>query len=296
MAALPPLPPVAYRYSVGSVTVTALPDGTRTIPLPDGFVRNQPQAAVKAALRAAFLPDDQLTIYFNPLLLEIAGRRVLIDTGFGPQAEPSTMGRLHHTLESVGVAAATINTVVISHFHLDHINGLLAADGTPAFPNAQVLVPEREWDFWLDEGAASRAPDAQKPAFANARRVFAAVESHVNRYDWDQEVLPGLTAIGTPGHTPGHTSFMLTSGADRLFIQSDLTNTPYLFVRNPGWHAMFDMDPDLAEASRRRMLEIVAAERLLVAGFHFPFPGAAHLEKDGDGYRFVPVPWVQARG
>ncbi|MGU3492678.1 MBL fold metallo-hydrolase [Xanthobacteraceae bacterium A53D] len=293
MAALPPLKPVAYRYTIGAVRVTALSDGTRTMPLPDGFVRNQPVGAVKAALRSAFLPEDTLTIHFNPLLLETGGKRVLIDTGFGPQAEPSTIGRLHHALESNGIAAAKIDAVVISHFHADHINGLLAPDGSPAFPNAHVLVPEPEWAFWMDEDHAARAPEGLKAAFTNARRVFGAVEREVERYAWGKEIVPGLTAIGTPGHTPGHTSFMLESGGERLFIQSDLTNTPFLFVRHPGWHAMFDMDPVQAEASRRKMLDRAADERLLVAGFHFPFPGAAHIEKDGDGYRFWPVPWVQ---
>lgn len=157
-----------------------------------------------------------------------------------------------------------------------------------------MLVPEHEWGFWTDADNASRAPEGQKAAFANVARVFDAVSERVFRYNWDQEIAPGLTTIGTPGHTPGHTSFMLESGKDRLFIQSDLTNTPFLFARNPGWHAAFDMDPDLAEASRRRMLAQVAAERILLAGFHYPFPGAAHLEADGEGYRFVPVPWVQA--
>ncbi|GGF85257.1 MBL fold metallo-hydrolase [Azorhizobium oxalatiphilum] len=294
MPPLRPLPPAAYRYTVSSVPVTAVPDGARSFPLPAGFVVNQPHEAVKAALREAFLPDDTLTLYFNPLLLEIAGKRVLIDTGYGPQAEHASFGRLHHTLESVGIAAATIDTVVISHFHGDHINGLLAADGSAAFPNAHVLVPEPEWAFWMDEGAASRAADPLKAAFANVRRVFGALGREPARYGWDKEIVPGLTAIGTPGHTPGHTSFLLESDGQKLFIQSDLTNTPFLFVRNPGWHAMFDMDPQLAEQNRRKMLGMVAAERMLVAGFHFPFPGAAHLEKDGDGFRYVPVPWVQA--
>ncbi len=292
MRALPPLPPAAFRYKVGAVTVTAIPDGTRSFPLAEGFVRNQPLEAVQAALRAAFLPEDQLTIYFNPLLLEIAGRRVLIDTGFGPQAEPSTVGRLHHNLEAIGVGAATIDTVVISHFHLDHINGLVAPDGSPAFPNAKVLVPARERDFWLNPANAAGAPDNLKPAFANAQRVLEVVAAHVSEYAWDQEILPGLTTIGTPGHTPGHTSFMLDSEGAQLFIQSDLTNTPYLFVRNPGWHAAFDIDPELAEKNRRHWLGRAAAERLLVAGFHYPFPSAAHLEAHHDGFRFHPVPWV----
>ncbi|WP_341990834.1 MBL fold metallo-hydrolase [Azorhizobium sp. AG788] len=292
-SSLPPLAPTAYRYGVGDVTVTAIPDGSRTMPLPDGFVRNAPRDAVNAALKAAFLPEDQLTIYFNPVLLEIAGRRILVDTGYGPQPGPSPVGQLQGTLGAIGIEAGDIDTVVISHFHGDHINGLLGPDGAAAFPNAEVLVPEHEWAFWTDAGNASRAPEGQKAAFANVARVFDAVAERVFRFNWEQEIAPGLVAIGTPGHTPGHTSFMLESGKDQLFIQSDLTNTPFLFARNPGWHAMFDMDPALAEESRRRMLARVAAERLLVAGFHYPFPGAAHLEADGDGYRFVPVPWTR---
>lgn len=290
---LPALAPTAYRYAVGEVTVTAIPDGVRSFPLPDALVRNASRDEVNAALKAAFLPQDELTIYFNPLLLEIAGRRILVDTGYGPQPEPSPIGRLQATLPAIGIAPETIDTVVISHFHGDHINGLLGPDGTAAFPNAEILVPEHEWSFWTDANHASHAPEGQKAAFANVSRVFDAVAERVFRYNWEQEIAPGLTAIGTPGHTPGHTSFMLESGKDQLFIQSDLTNTPFLFARNPGWHVVYDMDPVQAEASRRRMLAHVAAERILVAGFHYPFPGAAHLEADGDGYRFVPVPWTR---
>ena len=123
------------------------------------------------------------------------------------------------------------------------------------------------------------------------RRVFKPFEGKVERYAWDKEVAPGLKAVGTPGHTPGHTSFELESDFDTLFIQSDLTNLPALFVANPGWHAAFDMDPAAAEAVRRKTYDRLAAERIMVAGYHFPFPGAAFLEKQGDGYRYQPVYW-----
>ncbi|MFG1480955.1 MBL fold metallo-hydrolase [Xanthobacter sp. V4C-4] len=281
--------PVAYRYKVGDVGVTAVSDGVRTFPMPDGFVRNAPKDAVNGALAAAFLPPDRISIPFNVLLLETGGRRVLVDTGNGPSQGP--VGLLRGTLASIGVDPASIDQVVISHFHGDHINGLLTAEGTPAFPKAEVFVPEAEWAFWTDEGEASRAPEALKGSFQNVRRVFKPFEGKVTRYAWDKEIAPGLTSVGTPGHTPGHTSFQLASGNDALFIQSDVTNIPALFVANPSWHVMFDMDPAKAAEVRKRTYDRLSADRTKVAGYHFPFPGAANVAKEGEGYRYVPVFW-----
>ncbi len=281
--------PSAYRYKVGDVLVTAISDGVRTFPMPAGFVRNAPKDEVNRALEAAYLPPDQVSIPFTVLLLESGGRRVLVDTGNGPAGGP--VGKVSPTLTAIGVAPESIDQVVISHFHGDHINGLLAADGTPAFPKAQVFVPEAEWAFWMDEGQASRAPEALKGSFQNARRVFKPFEGKVERYAWGKEVAPGLTSVATAGHTPGHTSFDLVSGADALFIQSDVTNIPALFVANPSWHVMFDMDPAKAADVRRRTYDRLVADRMKVAGYHFPFPGAAHLAKEGEGYRYVPVLW-----
>ena len=110
-------------------------------------------------------------------------------------------------------------------------------------------------------------------------------------YEWDKEVAPGILAVGTPGHTPGHTSFVVSSGPSRIYVQSDVTNVPVLFARHPGWHVVFDQDPAMAEATRRRVYDMISAEKLLVQGFHYPFPGLAHLEKVEGGYREVPVPW-----
>jgi len=281
--------PGAYRYKVGDILVTAVSDGVRTFPMPEGFVRNAPKDAVNGALAAAFLPSDQLSIPFTVLLLETGGRRVLVDTGNGPGQSP--VGLVVPTLKAIGVDPAGIDQVVISHFHGDHINGLLAADGTPAFPKAQVFVPEVEWAYWMDEGQASRAADRLKGSFQNVRRVFKPFEGKVERYAWGKEVAPGLTSRGTPGHTPGHTSYDLVSGSDALFIQSDVTNIPSLFVANPSWHVMFDMDPTKAADVRRSTYDRISAERMKVAGYHFPFPGAAYLAKEGEGYRYVPVMW-----
>lgn len=283
--------PSAYRYKVGDAEVTVIADGLRTMPLPETFVRNQPKDAVNAALRAAYLAENELSIPFNVLLLNTGGRLVLVDSGNGPQPAGAPVGLLRGTLGALGVAPEAVDEVVISHFHADHINGLVTAEGTAAFPNAEVKVPEAEWAFWMDDGAMSRAPEGQKAGFQNARRVFAPLKDKVSRYAWEKEVAPGLTAVAAPGHTPGHTAFALQSGAGTLFIQSDITNIPALFMRNPGWHAMFDMDPAKAEETRRRTYDRLAADRTRVAGYHFPFPAVAHVEKDGDGFRYVPVLW-----
>ena len=281
--------PSAYRYKVGQVEVTVIADGMRSFPLPAGFVKNQPKDAVEAALKSAFLDEKRLSIPFNALLLNIDGRLILVDTGNG--GEPGAVGLLRGTLGSLGIQPEMIDQVVISHFHGDHINGLLLPDGTPAYPKAQLMVPEAEWAFWMDDGQMSRAPDGLKGTFHNARRVFAPFGDKVERYAWDKEVAKGLTALGTPGHTPGHTSFHLDSDFEELFIQSDLTNIPALFVVHPDWHVQFDMDGEKAAAIRKSTFDRIATDRLKVAGYHFPFPAVAHVEKVGDGFRYVPVWW-----
>ena len=127
--------------------------------------------------------------------------------------------------------------------------------------------------------------------FRNNRRVFDALSRKVTPYENGKEVAPGITAVATPGHTPGHTSYVVASGNAKVYVQSDVTNVPVLFARHPGWHAAFDQDGKMAEETRRKVYDMVAAEKMLLQGFHYPFPGLAHLEKTADGYREVPAPW-----
>ena len=148
-------------------------------------------------------------------------------------------------MAAAGFDPKAVDMVVISHFHGDHINGLLTAENTPAFPNAEVLVPAAEWKYFMDDGEmAKQTGERMQGVFKNARRVFeAGLKKKVTPYEWGKEVAPGLLAVETIGHTPGHTSYVLSSGSDKVFIQSDVTNLPALFVTNPGWHLMFDQDP-----------------------------------------------------
>jgi glyoxylase-like metal-dependent hydrolase (beta-lactamase superfamily II) len=288
--------PSFYRYKVGEAQVNVISDGVSTFPLGDTLVLNAKKDEVSAALDKAFLPKDKMSVHFSPLVINTGGKLVVIDTGNGPAAFASSkgnVGQFASNLTAAGFDPKNIDMVVISHFHGDHVNGLLTADGAAAFPNAEVLVPATEWKFWMDDGEMSRATgDRMTGLFKNNRRVFeAGLKKKVTPYEWGKDVAPGLLAVDSTGHTPGHTSYVLSSGSDKVFIQSDVTNHPALFVANPGWHLMFDQDPALAEKTRRKVYDMLVADRMRVQGFHYPFPANGYVEKDGNGYRLVPAPW-----
>jgi len=287
--------PSFYRYKVGDAQVNAISDGVNTFPLGDTFVLNAKKDQVNAALEKAFLPKDKMSIHFAPLVINTGGKLVVVDTGNGPGAFASSkgnVGQFASNMAAAGFDPKAVDMVVISHFHGDHINGLLTADNVAAFPNAEVLVPAAEWKYWMDDGEMSRAGERLQAGFKNARRVFdAGLKKKVTPYEAGKDVAPGLLAVASLGHTPGHTSFILSSGSDKVFIQSDVTNHPSLFVTNPGWHLMFDQDPAMAETTRRKVYDMLVAEKIRVQGFHFPFPANGFVDKDGNGYRLVPAPW-----
>ena len=288
--------PSFYRYKVGDVQVNAIFDGSLTFDLNDGFVLNAKKDEVNAALDKAFLPQDKMTLLFTPLAINIGGKTVVIDTGMGGAsltASKGQNGQFVTNLVAAGIDPKSVDMVVISHFHGDHINGLLNADNTLAFPNAEVMVPAVEWKYFMDDGEMSRAPEGRmQTVFKNARRVLeTGLKKKATPYEWGKEVVPGLLAVETIGHTPGHTSYVLSSGSDKVFIQSDVTNHPALFVVNPGWRAFFDQDAAQAETTRRKIYDMLVAEKMRVQGFHYPFPGLGNVVKDGSGYRLVPAQW-----
>ncbi len=284
--------PGFYRYKVGDLTVTAINDGFARRPL-EGFVRNAELADVKKAMEQAFLPADALSISFTTLVVQNAGKLTLIDTGNGDSGAP-TSGRWMTNFKAAGFDPKDVSSIVFSHFHGDHINGFRLKDGTAVFPNAEVMVPAAEWAFWMDDAKMAAAPEAMKGAFGGVRRVFAPVAKDVKQFEAGKEILPGLTAVAAPGHTPGHTTFVLASGAAKLMVMSDTTNHPALFVRNPDWSAVFDMDGAQAAATRRKLLDMVSADKMQVAFYHAPFPATGYIAKSGNGFEMVPVQWSSA--
>ena len=279
-----------YRYKVGEATVTAFHEGGIRRPLAEGFVRNAPLEAVQAALKSAFLPPDTVPITFTTLLVEIAGERVLIDTGFGDSGPPTTGGTVRG-LAAAGVQRTAIDAVLFSHLHIDHVTGTRLKDGTLAYPNARLLVPEADWAYWTDPDAREAAPDAAKAGFDAVEKALGPDRERIERSAWDTEVVPGIRALAAPGHTPGHTVFMIASGGDRLLVMSDVAHHPALFVRNPDWEAVFDVDPAETRATRHRLLGQAADEGLRVAFYHAPFPATGHIARTATGYEFVPSQW-----
>jgi glyoxylase-like metal-dependent hydrolase (beta-lactamase superfamily II) len=283
--------PGFYRFKVGAYQAVALHDGVVQRDRPPGFVRNAPDDVVGEAFAAAGMPRDKLTITFTALAVETGSGVVVIDTGMG-EAGPSGTGKLEANLAAAGIRPGDVTHVVISHFHGDHISGLRRKDGSLTFPKAEVIAPAVEWDYWMDDARQAAAADGLKPNFDLVRRMFGSIAADVRRFAWDDEVLPGIIAIQASGHTPGMTAFQIASGGDSVLFVADITNNPMLFVRNPEWQAMFDMNPEEAVATRRRILDRAAAEKQRLFFFHAPFPGIATVVKTGDRYEYLPALWT----
>ena len=283
--------PGAYRYKLGDYQLTALYDGTWFVPIDDKFVRNATPAQVDEALTEAFLPPRVLPVSFTALLVNTGAKLVLIDTGTAGQIT-DTAGVMLDNLKLAGIAPADIDTILISHFHPDHIDGIKTKDGAKVFPNAEVLVPEPEWAFWMDDGNMSRFDGVVHKYFLNARRIFSDIAGEVRRFKPGAEVAPGIVSIEAFGHTPGHTAFAVHSGNQSLLVMSDTAREPWLFVRHPQWQPSYDMDGPLAAKTRTAMLDRAAADRMPVEAYHFPFPACGHIVKSGSGFDLAPVMWA----
>ncbi|MCR0985381.1 MBL fold metallo-hydrolase [Roseomonas populi] len=290
-AAQPAAPGVGFhRFRVGGFTATTVFDGTATLPL-ENFVLNAPVEAVREVLAESFLPRDRYVTPYTLTALQAGGRTVLFDAGTGGQLAP-TAGSAMANLRAAGIEPERVDLVVLTHVHGDHITGLATADGKAVFPNAEIVIPEAEWRYWSDAGNETSAPARQKPNFANLKRRLAPYGGRVRRVEEGQEAMPGIRAVTTPGHTPGHTSWHVADGDGQLLVLGDVTHRPELFARRPGFHVMFDFDPAAAEATRRRVLDRCAADRVRVTGYHFPFPANGYIAREGEGFRFVPADWT----
>lgn len=282
--------PSVYRYRIGDFEITALYDGVWYRPIDEKFIRHADYADVQKEMSDAFMPQQKLATPFTTILVNTGKKLILLDTGTGGQIA-DTAGSFSENLTAAGIDPKTIDTIVISHFHPDHINGIKTKDNTLIFPNAEIMVPQAEWAFWTDDANMRAAPDGLKIAFHNVRRIFADMAKDVTRYEPFHRIAPGVETVAAPGHTPGHTVFVLESGKDALMVLSDTTQHPALFARHPDWQPQFDIDGPAAVATRKKLLDRAAADRMLVTGYHFPFPACGHIVKRGSGYEHVPLLW-----
>ena len=276
-----------YRFTIGDYTVTALNDGQ--FEAGTGVLAGIAPAAAEAALQASFrvLPP-RITV--SAFLLEHAGRTTLVDTGCANRFG-AAMGQVGRHLDRLGIDRASVGTVLITHAHVDHVAGLLAPDGSAAFPNAEIVLHEAEAGFWLDEARAAAAPEAARGSFALAQDCLRPYQDRTRRLRDGAEAMPGVSICHLPGHTPGHSGWRISSGNDDLLIWGDIVHLPGLQFARPEACMTFDIDAAQAEATRRRVFDMVTTDRLRVAGMHLDFPAFGHVSRAGAGYAFVPEVW-----
>ncbi|MEA2875083.1 MAG: hypothetical protein QOF14_279 [Hyphomicrobiales bacterium] len=281
--------PSFYRYKIGDFEVTALNEGIARNANPASMAVNKTLPEIQKALGEAFLPTDHVINQFNILVVNTGRNLVLLDSGFGDNGAP-TVGNLLNNMNAAGIDPKTIDTVLVSHFHGDHISGIRAKAGAANFPNAEIMVPAAEWQFWNDASNQAKVIDAFKSGFANVKRVFDPVAKDVKQYEYGKELVPGITAVDARGHSPGHAAFVVASGNGKLLVTSDTVNHQIL-IRNPEWSLWADMDAAMAITARKKLLDMAAADKMQIAAYHLPFPSTGYISKQGNGYEFHPAYW-----
>jgi glyoxylase-like metal-dependent hydrolase (beta-lactamase superfamily II) len=272
----------AHRRQIGDITVTALSDGVLAAPL-DVVLGVERTEIERLAGRK---PGELLPIAVNAFLLERAGRWALVDTGSGNSMGP-TLGKLPQNLRALGVAPERIETIFLTHLHPDHSNGLVDDAGNAIYPNAQVILHETEAAFWLDRDEASGATERIRRNIAKTAITMAPYRERM-RTVRDGEAVPGISALLLAGHTPGHNGWLVQSGKDGLLIWGDLVHLAAIQIARPDTGLVYDVDPQAACATRRRMFDRVAADKLAVAGAHLDLPGFGTIVRKGAGFAFEP--------
>jgi glyoxylase-like metal-dependent hydrolase (beta-lactamase superfamily II) len=285
-----PDPPKGFvKYKVGSVDVTALYDGIWEKPHDPTFIRNASIEDTKEALAKAGQTTDFVPIPLTVVVLKLGDRYVMIDSGSGGGQWQPTAGKTITNMKAAGIDPSKIGTILISHFHPDHISGLMEkGTNQPVFPNAELIVTGTEYKWWNEPGRVEKLPEARKALGQRIQAVFPNWKNFT-LIEGEKEVAPGVQLVNAPGHTPGHAAFLVGSGNQQLMISNDTAYVPALLAPHPEWQGTYDQDGPLAVESRRRLIDRVIADKMLVCGAHFPFPGAGAFAKDGNGYAFTPA-------
>jgi glyoxylase-like metal-dependent hydrolase (beta-lactamase superfamily II) len=278
-----------YTYKVGSVEVTALYDGVWKKPHDPAFIKNASIDDTKAALEKAGMTTQYMPIPLTVIVLKVGGKLIMVDSGSGVGQWQPTAVSLPGNMKAAGIDPAKISTILISHFHPDHIFGLMEKGSNAAiFPNAELVVNAAEYKWWTEAGRVEKLPDARKALGARIQSVFPTWKNF-KLVEGDGEVAPGIQLLHAPGHTPGHSAFLVGSGQQQLMVSNDTAYVPALLAPHPEWQGQYDQDGPLAIQSRRKLLDRVITDKMAVCGAHFPFPGAGTFAKDGNAYTFTPV-------
>ncbi|MEP7301494.1 MAG: MBL fold metallo-hydrolase [Caldimonas sp.] len=285
--------PGFYRMMLGDFEITALSDGTVDLKPGELLTRTTP-AEVASLLKRSF-QGAAVPTSVNAYLINTGDKLILVDTGaaklFGP-----TLGNLLASLGAAGYRPEQVDAVLITHMHADHVGGLMA-DGKPAFPNATVHADRRDAAFWLDPAQLEKAPEAMKDFFRGAVASVGPYQSagRFKPFDGSGELFPGIRALATPGHTPGHSVYAIESKGQKLVLWGDLMHVAAVQFPKPAVTIAFDVDSLAAAGQRKKAYADAARGGYLVAAAHLPFPGIGHLRADGRGYAWVPVDYAPVR-
>ena len=299
------LPAPFTRFRHGTFSCTVVSDGVLTLgPAHVNFPTADP-AEIDALLTAHYLPTSDVRLNENILVVDTGDQLVQFDAGVGVDPAlgrgffgPGT-GQVILNLRAAGIDPADIDIIAITHTHPDHVWGLVDADGTPVYPNATIAVSREDFDYWTDLSHITSAPNQHmRDHFTGAHKNLLPYAA-ADRITWvsdGTQIAPGITAIATPGHSPGHVVYRITSDSETIICWGDLCHHQVLLLQHPEWAFQFDYDQAAATAQRRRVYDLVDTERAAVLAYHFPFPGLGHLKRDGEGYAWLPMELDRAGG
>jgi glyoxylase-like metal-dependent hydrolase (beta-lactamase superfamily II) len=288
-----------YRFKIGDFQATVISDGHGQLPIRPIFAMNVSEAELAPVLKANFMqPVIQITN--NILVVDTGRERILVDTGFGEKLGPSfgSFPELEANLRRAAITPESVDLVVTSHGHLDHIGGLVTESGALAFPKAQVIFVDTEWNYWTgsryeSEVNSSPMPDPFKKAtIVAARENLPPVADRSRFVKQGGEITSGVHYIASPGHSPSHASILFTSGNEQFVCMGDIAHNPVTSLQHPEWTPVFDYDPAEAIKSRKAILDRVATDQVMVMGYHFPFPGIGHVVRHDPAYRWEAAQWV----
>ena len=272
-----------HRFTQGTFEATVLSDGQLILPW-SIIAPDAPPEELKKLLGMQ-ITGDTVTVETNPMLLKSGSDLILFDTGAGGGFQP-TSGKLGDSLKMAGHDPAAVTHVVVSHGHPDHIWGTVKEDGTLLFPNAAYHVAEAEWNFWMDKELINKMPKEMGAFVTGAQKHLGAMKDRLSTFKPGQDVVAGITAVDAAGHTPGHAAFAI-AGGDGLLLLVDTVASPFVGLPHPDWRFGFDAIPDLAITNRKALLDRAATDKLMIHGYHWPYPGLGHAEKKDGAYTYV---------
>jgi glyoxylase-like metal-dependent hydrolase (beta-lactamase superfamily II) len=281
-------PAYFYRFNHGGAQVTVVSDGPLPLGPPKGTFIGVPDEEVRKMLSDNFLSPDNVVLEQNSPIVNMGDKLVLFDTGMGTAKNfGPTTGRQQKSMAEAGIKPEEIDAVVFSHAHIDHIGGVVDDSGKVLFPNAQFYIAQSDFDYWTDQ---AKANGDLKDFVVHARKNLLPVRDRLVFYKDGQEFLPGVQAMAAPGHTVGHHIFMVTSEGKSFAFLGDLTHHQILLLEKPLMQFSYDTDPKQAAESRVKMLDMLAANKIPVMSYHYPWPGYGHVVKSGEGFHYIPEP------